>query len=120
MALVVLVSFISQFLINNVSAEEPETLEVVYFYSEKCLSCKQNKDFISELEQRNDISFHKYNVDDMDCTAMQLAYAEHAGISTEFSVQIPAIYFADDYYSLSPTNHIEVREKRDSTNTDTA
>ena len=85
-----------------------QTLDVVYFYSSKCLACKENKSFIANLETLDGINLITYNTDAEDCSNAQYAYAEHYGVPEEKSLIVPFMYFGQKYYELSPSNHHEV------------
>ena len=58
-------------------------LDVVYFYSSKCLACKSNKAFIANLEKIDGVNLVTYNVDEVDCSSIQVAYAQHFGVKEE-------------------------------------
>ena len=98
----------------TVSASEKKPtkqLQVVYFFSSKCLSCKENADYIKHLENINGIELIKYNTDMDDCSAIQYAYAKHFGVSEADSLTVPYIYFGSQAYKLSPQLHNEVTSK---------
>lgn len=85
-----------------------QTLDVVYFYSSKCLACKENKSFIANLERLDGINLITYNTDAEDCSGAQYAYAEYYGVPEEQSLIVPFMYFGNKYYELSPSNHQQV------------
>lgn len=85
-----------------------EKLEVVYFSESRCLSCRENNKFIEELENRDDITLIKYVTDKEDCTSVQSEYAKAYGVDESISLQVPALYFGDYFYNLSPANQPEV------------
>lgn len=85
-----------------------KTLDVVYFYSSKCLACKENKSFIANIEKLDGVNLITYNTDVEDCSNAQYAYAEHYGVPEEKSLIVPFMYFGNKYYELSPANHQEV------------
>ena len=85
-----------------------KTLDVVYFYSSKCLACKENKSFIANIEKLDGVNLITYNTDAEDCSNAQYAYAEHYGVPEEKSLIVPFMYFGNKYYELSPANHQEV------------
>ena len=94
-----------------VSASEKaptEELRIVYFYSSKCLACKENEDYIERLGGIAGVDLIKYNVDQEDCSAIQYAYANHYGVADVDALIVPYIYFGDLSYNLSPANHNEV------------
>lgn len=85
-----------------------EELRIVYFYSSKCLACKENEDYIERLGGIAGVDLIKYNVDQEDCSAIQYAYANHYGVADVDALIVPYIYFGDLSYNLSPANHNEV------------
>lgn len=96
------------------SNKEPiEDLRVVYFYSSKCLSCKENEDYIEKLGKIKGIDMIKYNTDSDDCSAIQYAYASEFGVATTDALTVPYIYLGDVSYKLSPSIHNEVTKKID-------
>lgn len=88
-----------------------EKLDVVYFYSPRCMNCRENNSFVEELSTNPNINFIKYNTEEDDCTSIQSEYAKHFNVDTDVSLQIPAIYFGEFYYQLGPSNHNEVKFK---------
>lgn len=92
----------------SIPVNAEETLDVVYFYSAKCLACKENKTFIKNLETLDGVNLIQYNTDAEDCSSAQYAYAQHYGVKEEQSLIVPFIYFGDKYYELSPANHSQV------------
>lgn len=85
-----------------------DKLDVVYFYSSKCLACKENTSFIEKLETLDGINLIKYNTNEEDCTSTQSAYANHFGVNDVDSLKVPYIYFGNKAYELSPSNHTKV------------
>ena len=83
-------------------------LDVVYFYSSKCLACKSNKAFIANLEKIDGVNLVTYNVDEVDCSSIQVAYAQHFGVKEEDSLHVPYIYYGTKALELLPANHNEV------------
>jgi cytochrome c biogenesis protein CcdA len=92
----------------SIPSTAKEKLNVVYFYSSKCLACKENTSFIKNLETLDGINLIKYNTNEEDCTTTQSAYAEHFGVSEIDSLKVPYIYFGDKSYELSPSIHAKV------------
>lgn len=90
-----------------------ESLDVVYFYSSKCMACKENASFIDKLAKVDGVNLIKYNTDEADCSSMQSAYAEHFGVAEEKSVIVPYIYFGTKAYELSPELHSQVLSEVD-------
>ena len=88
-----------------------EKLDVVYFYSPRCMNCRENNSFVEELSTNPNINFIKYNTEEDDCTSIQSEYAKNFNVDTDVSLQIPAIYFGEFYYQLGPSNHNEVKFK---------
>lgn len=88
-----------------------EKLDVIYFYSPKCLSCRENVKFIDALSDNKDINLIKYDTLNDDCSSIQSGYAKHYNVDTSISLQIPALYFGEYFYPLSPANHNEVLDK---------
>ena len=113
--IIVLVSFLLLVLAFSfylsIPSRAAEKLNVVYFYSAKCLSCKENKSFVEELKQMKNINLLLYDTDENDWTDMQYAYAQHYGVPEEKSLSVPMIYFGDQYYELAPSNHSQVRNE---------
>ena len=98
--------FLNFFTLRTQAAEK---LDVVYFYSAKCLSCKENKSFIEELKTIKGINLLLYDTDEQDYSDMQYAYAKHYNVGEESSLSVPMIYFGDKHYELSPSYHEQVR-----------
>lgn len=103
---IILIATIIPLFVIKVQAQEQ--LDVVYFYSSKCLACKENTTFIKNLEQINGINLIKYNTDAEDCTSTQSAYAKHFGVNEMESLTVPYIYFDNKAYKLEPSNHNHV------------
>jgi cytochrome c biogenesis protein CcdA len=97
--------------LNVFAANNQEKLEVVYFYSSKCLTCRENKAFIEKLSSINGVELIKYDTDSTDCVTIQASYAKHFNVSDEDALKIPYIYFANESYNLLPENHDEVLNK---------
>jgi cytochrome c biogenesis protein CcdA len=85
-----------------------EKLDVVYFYSSKCMACKENKTFIENLSNINEINLITYNTDEIDCSNVQYAYAQHFNVPEEKSIIVPYIYFGTKAYELTPELHNKV------------
>lgn len=96
------------FAVEKTGVSNNEQLKVVYFYSSKCLACQSNKAFIANLEKVNGINLVSYNVDEVDCSSIQVAYAEHFGVKEADSLHVPYIYYADKACELIPSNHNQV------------
>ena len=90
-----------------------EKLDVVYFYSSKCMACKENSSFIENLSKVDGINLIKYNTNEADCSNIQSAYAEHFGVSEEKTVIVPYIYYGNKAYELSPQLHSQVLSEID-------
>lgn len=103
--LLLIIAFLFTF--SNMSFAS-EKLDVVYFYSPKCLNCRENLKFIDGLAKDENINLIKYNTEEDDCTNAQSEYAKHFGVDTAISLQIPAIYFGEHHYILAPSNHEKV------------
>lgn len=95
----------------TISVDASEKLQVVYFYSSKCLACKENSSFINKLEKIDGLTLIKYNTDEEDCTTTQSAYAEHFGVAETESLTVPYIYFNKQAYKLEPSNHNKVLDE---------
>ena len=109
--ILLLVILLSLLCVIPAKAAETTELNVVYFYSSKCLACKSNKTFISNLEQVNGVNLITYNVDEVDCSSIQVAYAQHFGVEDEMSLHVPYIYFGSKAYELLPANHNQVLDE---------
>lgn len=96
---------------NISAAEHDQNLKVVYFYSAKCLACRENKDFIDRLGSTKGINLVTYNTEGGGCASLQMAYAEHYGVSEADSLEVPYLYFGEEAISLSPSNHNETLKK---------
>ena len=90
-----------------------EKLDVVYFYSSKCMACKENSSFIENLSRIDGINLIKYNTNEADCSNIQSAYAEHFGVAEEKSIIVPYIYYGNKAYELSPELHSQVLSEID-------
>lgn len=108
--LFVVLLFVASMAIPASASEKTPTeeLRIVYFYSSKCLACKENEDYIERLGGIAGVDLIKYNVDQEDCSAIQCAYANHYGVADVDALIVPYIYFGDLSYNLSPSNHNEV------------
>lgn len=85
--------------------DENPKLQIVYFYSSKCLACKENEEYIDKLEKINGVSVLKYNTETDDCSETQYAYATHFGVPEEDALKVPYIYFGSYSAQLSPETH---------------
>ena len=93
------------------ASAKTQELDVVYFYSSKCLACKENRGFIEEISNLSNINLIKYNTDEDDYSNIQYAYAQHYHVPDADSLMVPMIYFADKYYELKPENHNQVKSE---------
>ena len=93
---------------------EQEPLIVVYFYSSKCLACRENEGYIESLGRMTGIVLNKYNTDGDACESMQLAYAEHYGLDPLDALEVPLLYFGEYAIHLSPENHRDTLAKIES------
>lgn len=95
--IILLIIFI--FPTTTVNAAVPEKIEVVYFYSERCLACKENSNFIKNLQNNNKIEVKKYDVEkDKDYQNLQLEYSKAYGVDKERYLTVPTVFVGDKYF----------------------
>lgn len=110
--LIIVSAICSMTLTINASGKKPtQNLQVVYFFSSKCLSCRENADYIERLSKIEGVELIKYNTDIEDCSSIQCAYAKQFNVNEQDYLTVPYIYFGSYAYKLSPQLHNEVTSK---------
>lgn len=109
----ILILFIFLLIINifsNITYGQ-EKLQITYFYSSKCLACKENVDFIDRVSKLDGINLITYNTDNENCYNIQIAYATHFGVDKKDSLTVPYIYYGNKAYELKPEIHSKILDE---------